>query len=110
MCVRARRAQFKGAANAAPFFSLDSIPKDVVPNAQIIATPRDDSGPGQMPKEGPAWAGPSGPRDPPRDDPCERSQEVLKVFPAASPDDEVQVAADVREVVDTNVEPARDIT
>src|SRR5262252_942790 len=94
-----RWAVLDGTTNALPIGGLDLVSKDVMPNAAVIAAPRNHARPGQRCPEGAAPKGvaPSRPGDRLRHHPGECSQECLKRLPPSRPQQEVEVRSHVGE-------------
>jgi hypothetical protein len=102
---RSYRATLERSTNTGAQGALDLIPKDVVAQAQVIPTPADDPRPREAVEKVAAAAAPFCPRDPTGDNADERSQKTLKRRPSPHTQDEMQMGADVGEVIDTHIEP-----
>src|SRR5258708_1904572 len=84
--------------------ALDGIPENVVPHAEIVASPIDDTRPDDTDEESTRRSPWSRARHPPGDDPCKGAQESLKRCAALGSNEQMQVSTHVGEVVDSDAE------
>ena len=99
------RALFECAAHARALGALDLVSKDVVTNAEVVASPAHDARPSDPIEKPTAGSAPSRSGHPSGDDPRKRPQECLECFAPPGANEQVQMGADVGEVVDPDPEP-----
>ncbi len=105
--ARSRPTRLERAPDACSQRTLDGVSKNVVPHAEVISSPPDDSGPRERGEEPPARPSSSRPGYAPCDDTGEGSQKRLKCPTPPRANEQVQVRPHVGKVIDADSETLR---
>ncbi len=98
------RTLFERAPHVLAQGTLDLISKHVVPHAQVVASPTDDSRPGDGVEKATARSAPSRASDPAGDDAGKRPQESLKRPASPRANEQMKMCPHVGKVVDPDAE------
>src|SRR5258706_1914936 len=102
--MRSSGALFERAPHVNALSAFDFIPKHVVPNTEVVASPTDDSRPSDLVEKSTARSAPSCASHPPSDDPRKGPQEGLKGLAPPGTNEQVQVGPHVGKVVNPDPE------